>query len=303
MRQTAGVLALSLALGSAAAAAGQSASPSLKRLIEAERAFSSMSEARGVREAFLYYLADDSIVFRPGPVPGRRVYEDLPGSSTLLLTWTPEYAEVSAGGDLGFTTGPYLARDRTRTSAPAGHGHYVSVWERQANREWKVSFDAGVRHPEPGPAPAETASLPAGFKRWRGRRADRISERSMLLKEESKFAQTARAGRLAEAYVAHAADDIRVYRDGRLPVAGKVAWLKLVSSLAGRYSWGPVDAVVSSTGDLGFVFGGCDVLSPEESQPFGSSSYLRIWRKTAAGEWRIILDLAVPLPAGSASGQ
>ncbi len=301
LRQTAAVISAWLILGLAAEAGGQAANPNLNRLVAAERAFSSMSEAKGLREAFLFYLADDSIVFRPKPVPGRKSYEDMPASSAALLTWGPEYAEVSAGGDFGYTTGPYVIRNRARPGESVAHGHYVSVWERQANREWKVSLDAGVRHPQSGPAPESVATLPADCKRWRGRRLDRDSERGALLKEESRFAQTARAEGLTEAYIIHAADDVRVYRDGQLPVTGKAAFLKLVAGSTPKYNWGPVDAVVSSTGDIGYVFGVRDGLSLDSHEPFESSSYVRIWRKLSGGEWRIVLDLAVPIPTGTGS--
>jgi ketosteroid isomerase-like protein len=301
LRQNAAVLSAWLLLGPIAAADGQASNPHLKRLIDAERAFSSASGEKGVREAFLLYLADDSVVFRPGPIPGRKAYEDMPPSSTLLLTWAPEYAEVSAGGDIGYTTGPYMARDRAKPEGSASYGHYVSIWERQANREWKVSLDAGVRHPQSGPAPETVATLPAGYRRWRGPRVDRDAERTALLEEESRFAQSARAEGLTEAYGRFAAEDIRVYRDGLLPVKCKTAFLKLLAGSTRKYSWGPVDAVVSATGDLGYVFGGRDGMSMDSREPFEASSYVRIWRKPAGGQWRIILDLAVPIPTGPAS--
>ena len=80
-------------------------------------------------------------------------------------------------------------------------------------------------------------------------------------------------------------------------MTGKAAVLKLVSSSSRKYSWGPVDAVVSSTGDLGYVFGESEGVEADRNAPFESSSYLRIWRKLAGGQWRIVLDLAVPVPA------
>jgi len=295
------VLSASIILGLAAAAGGQLDNRSFQGLVDAERAFSRMSEDKGAREAFLYYLADDSVVFRPKPVPGRKAYEGMPPSTGGVLIWSPEFAEVSARGDIGYTTGPYTAKDRSKPGAPAAYGHYVSVWERQANGEWRVALDAGIRHPQSGPAAKTVATLPTGYKRWRGPRVDRDSERTVLLQEEAGFAQTARAEGLSEAYLTYAADDVRFYRDGELPVTGKADLLKLVSSSACKYSWGPVDGVVSSTGDIGYVFGGSEGVSADKNVPFETTSYLRIWRKLAGGQWRIVLDLAVPVPAESGS--
>jgi ketosteroid isomerase-like protein len=78
----------------------------LASLIEAERAFARAAEEKGVREAFLTYLAEGAIVFRPAPVEGRPLYEKMSPDNPALLTWTPEVAEVSASGDLGYTSGP-----------------------------------------------------------------------------------------------------------------------------------------------------------------------------------------------------
>jgi ketosteroid isomerase-like protein len=295
------VASASLALLVVVGAAGQSGGRSLQELIDAERAFAKASVDRGVREAFLGNLAEDAIVFRPKPVPGRKIYEELPAASPIVLTWSPAYAEVSALGDLGYTTGPYEVRDRTKPGEPAHFGDYVSVWERQANREWKVSLDAGIRHPQAERAPTAVAALPASYRGWRGPRIDRDTERQALLDVERAFAQKARAEGLREAYLLYSGDDVRLFRDQALPTVGKEALLKLVSGGSRKYSWGPVDAVVSSIGDLGYVFGDSEALGGDKDVPFESSSYLRIWRKTAGGQWRIVLDLAIPVPAETGS--
>jgi ketosteroid isomerase-like protein len=273
----------------------------LQGLIDAEKSFARTAQEKGIREAFLAYLANDSIVFRPKPVPGRKVYEELPAESPIQLTWNPAYAEVSLAGDLGFTTGPYEAKDKSKPNQPASYGHYVSVWERQANREWKVSLDAGVRHPQPVPVPSAVATRPDSIKGWRGPRVDRDMERAELLNVERAFIDKAAAAGPTEAYLQHAAEDVRLYRDNSLPLSGKAALLKKLSGDSGRLKWEPVDAVVSSIGDLGYVFGSAETVSGAE-KPVESSSYLRIWRKTAGGEWRIVLDLAVPVPGPKQPG-
>src|SRR5262245_51009985 len=81
----------------------------LDSLVAAERAFARASKDKGIREAFLEYLADDSIVFRPRAVSGRKWYQDRPESGGHL-SWEPAFAEISRGGDLGYTTGPWSFR-------------------------------------------------------------------------------------------------------------------------------------------------------------------------------------------------
>ena len=66
---------------------------------------------------------------------------DQPGVS---LRWEPLRADISASGDLGWTTGTYMSEaageDGTVTR---GEGRYVSIWRRQADGSWKVVMDLG----------------------------------------------------------------------------------------------------------------------------------------------------------------
>ena len=279
MRRAGSLASTLLILGLAAGLAGQSGDRRLEGLVAAERTFASMSREKGVREAFLANLADDAVVFRPQPVPGKKLYEEMRPDSAVSLTWSPAYAEVSAWGDLGYTTGPYEVRDRSKTSAASRFGHYVSIWERQPTGEWKVSLDAGISHAASGPAPESVATLPAGFRGWRGPGIDRDTERAALLEEDAAFARKARAEGLTKAYLVYAAEDVRLYRDQALPMIGKTALLKHIADDSRRFTWGPVDAVVSSTGDLGYVFGDAQAVGRNANVDPAISSYLRIWRK------------------------
>jgi len=281
-----------------AAGPSQSGSRSLQSLVDSEKSFSSLSAEKGIREAFLAYLADDAVVFRPKPVPGRGVYQAAPEDSPLLLTWEPAFAEVSAAGDLGYTTGPYEARDRSNPDQPARHGHYISVWERQGNRQWKVVFDGGIRHAEPGPDPQGVATRPDKVRMWKGGKVDRSQARQILMDLERDFASRALEAGIVEAYLAYADIDIRVYRDNALPVAGKAAWLKVLSMASPDCTWNPLDGAASSLADLGYIYGLGNAAGLEAGNAAPeSSSYLRIWRRTSGGQWRIVLDLAVPIPA------
>jgi ketosteroid isomerase-like protein len=123
--------------------------PNWASLVEAERAFAAASLAKGTRAAFLDFLAEDSILFRPGPVPGKKWIEEHPAPDTLL-TWEPAFAEVAQSGDLGYTTGPWEIRPSGPQDKPTAFGHFVSVWKRQTDGAWKVVVDLGISHAGPG---------------------------------------------------------------------------------------------------------------------------------------------------------
>ena len=103
--------------------------PNWTSLVEAERAFAAASLAKGTRAAFLEYLAEDSILFRPGLVAGKKWIEEHLAQPTLL-TWEPVFADVAQSGDLGYTTGPWEIRPRSPQDKPTAYGQYVSMWKR-----------------------------------------------------------------------------------------------------------------------------------------------------------------------------
>lgn len=274
----------------------QSGGRTLQSLIDAERAFSKLSEEKGLKEAFLSYLADDSIVFRPKPVPGRNVYERTPDDLPVLLAWEPAYAEVALDGDLGYTTGPYQLKDKRKPADPVRHGHYVSIWQKQPGGLWKVVLDAGIGHPQPGLIPQEVITRKETSRPRRLVKVDKLGELNKLLKAEGDFAAKAAAEGVWGAYGAFGHDDIRFYRDGLLPLAGIEALRQESSKRPERLSWQPMDGDVSRWGLLGYVFGTTEAGSDAAAERRASSSYLRIWRKTPDGQWKIALDLAVPIP-------
>lgn len=292
------VLAGSLTALFPAVVPGQSGSRTLQSLVEAERSFSRLSLEKGIKEAFLTYLADDSIVFRPKPVSGKKVYEAAADDSPALLTWDPAYAEVAAAGDLGYTTGPYELRDRSKPGDPARFGHYVSLWQKQPSGLWRVVVDAGISHPHPGFKPPEVMTRKDTGRPKRLVKIDKFTELNLLLKVEADFSAKAAADGVAAAYKAFAHADIRFYREGSPPTTGIDSLSQDASKNPGRLAWEPMDGDVSRFGTLGFIFGTAEWRGPvDTAAPRAHSSFLRIWRKTPDGQWKIALDLAVPIPA------
>jgi ketosteroid isomerase-like protein len=126
---------------------------STESLIDAERAFSALSVKSGMRTAFLANLADDAVMFRPGPIDARKSWLARPDESGIL-EWGPEFVELSGAEDVGFSVGPWQYRESTGAE-PAAYGHFVTVWRRDERGDWKVVLDCGGSHPDPGHSPHE----------------------------------------------------------------------------------------------------------------------------------------------------
>ncbi|HEY4611384.1 MAG TPA: DUF4440 domain-containing protein, partial [Bacteroidota bacterium] len=102
----------------------------LVAIINAELAFAKMGAERGIKESFVTFFADSSVVFRPGPVNGKAWYKRAPANPGLLL-WYPSFADVSASGDWGFSTGPSEFRAKGKNDPEVNYGFFSSIWRKQ----------------------------------------------------------------------------------------------------------------------------------------------------------------------------
>jgi ketosteroid isomerase-like protein len=126
-----------------------------KELIQMEAAFDKATLERGL-DGFMSFFAEDGVVLMPnvGPVKGKAAIRKTkkagfsrPGFS---LRWKPEYADIAASGDLGYTYGPYTltftgadGKKVTRT------GRYFTVWKKQPDGNWRVVLDNGIQDDPP----------------------------------------------------------------------------------------------------------------------------------------------------------
>lgn len=274
----------------------------LASLVAAERAFSSVSEDRGIRAAFLEYLAEDAVVFRPDPVDGRRWYYDRPETG-VLLTWEPVFADVSQDGNFGYTTGPWRLAEKGGGNEPAAFGQYVSLWRRRPGEVWRVAIDVGTTHPKPDGPPSPFCA--ATGDKWVGGASGGAESgegpMNMLIRAAGDFCRVCSSEGAVSGHEKYAADDIRLLRTGAFPVIGKGAVLETVRSESGTPSFEMTGSDVSSSGDLGYTYGAIRWMD-EGGQPSRGASYLWVWVRSANGAWTIALDISVPWPTPTAGG-
>jgi ketosteroid isomerase-like protein len=129
----------------------QDFSPQLQSMVNAENSFARLSKEKNMRDAFLANLTDSTILYtKDGPRKGKQIWIDrAPGNN--LLFWWPLFVGISAGNDLGFSTGPWQWSE-SKESQPVAHGYFVSVWKK-VDGEWKLATDSGSSMP--GPEPSE----------------------------------------------------------------------------------------------------------------------------------------------------
>lgn len=115
-------------------------------LMNVERDFSAVSEARGVVRAFESYGSDAGRLHRNGlmPVEGAAAVRAYLSQQVSKYSWQPEHAGVAASDDLGYTYGSY-GLTWAQGAKATEKGFYARVWKRDATGRWKVVAD--ITHP------------------------------------------------------------------------------------------------------------------------------------------------------------
>ena len=119
-------------------------------LLKADREFDAATAARG-EAGFSSFIAEDMTSIRANAPIVRGKAEFVGGWSGVFATpglavrWAPELARISDDGTLGFTVGTYTTTKTENGAAKqVGSGKYVTIWRKQADGAWKVTFDSGA---------------------------------------------------------------------------------------------------------------------------------------------------------------
>jgi ketosteroid isomerase-like protein len=265
----------------------------LQEMVATEQAFSRMAAEKNTRDAFMSFIADDGLLFRPGAVNGKKWMLDHPvppSDKRPLLAWQPSLAGMSAAGDLGFTTGPWEAKEDIKDEKPAGYGHFVTVWKKQPDGSWRFVVDLGISHSQSG-GPQKLWQPQDQKGSAKVKLVDVAAVRNTLLERDRAYAQASLKEGAVKAFSAYASPDVRLYRSGNLPFIGRTTSANALGSSNKNVSWTPIAADVSRSGDLGYTHGTYEVTGEvADAAKAERGSYVRIW-KNEGGQWRIVLDV------------
>ncbi|MDF1612587.1 YybH family protein [Stygiobacter electus] len=275
----------------------QTMNSSLNSLISTEYSFSKSAAEVGTRDAFLKFISDDGIIFRPNPVNGKKFLSESKPSGGLL-SWYPVIAFVSRAGDLGFTTGPWQWRQNRIDSVALAYGNYCTVWQREANNEWKFVIDLGNRNDKPSVLPErlkiDTTKLNSSFliKMIKHEKPDE------LIELDKQFALISSKIGVEAAYKKFVNDKSRLLRDGKFPIIGRQQISEYFTQQFAGYNLKPIDGRISSSKDFGFTYGELEIIKPDSVRRAVSkerNNYMRIWKKEQK-RWIIIVEVANIIP-------
>lgn len=113
-------------------------------LIKAEKAFASFTLSHTIKEGFLNYMDSAGLVFRQGvPTNALKAFQEQKAGPGIL-TWGPDFAVISASGDMGITAGPFEFREKSLQDTPVNKGTFSSIWQINQKSEWKNMADLGI---------------------------------------------------------------------------------------------------------------------------------------------------------------
>ena len=269
-----------LAFALTAQAQQPSLPPRYQSLAAAEREFAAAGLRDGVQKAFIAHFAADAIVLRPFATPGQawyREHADGPGR----LIWGPQYLAVSAAGDLGLSSGPWRYEAERDGMPVVAHGHFFSIWKRDAQGHWQVLFDHGIGHAAPGAAVEHTALVPIAMPEHKKPTAAVIESRTSSLDAADKALREQLGSDPKKAYAEVATAQTLWLREGSLPTQDSAPPDVSAGQACGC---GPrVALTVAASGDLAYTIGGA-----ESARASGID--VRVWRFDG-GAWKLLADV------------
>jgi ketosteroid isomerase-like protein len=275
LRASSALAALAV-LASAGAAAAADPAP----VIAAERAFAARAAEVGVSASFLEFMADDAVLFAPGPVNAKAFYGARPKSKPPkdggpLLAWWPNWAGMARSSDLGFTNGPAEVNGKRSVN-------YFTIWKKQPDGRWRWVYDGGASDASGGAArEAPVAVLPPGVvdprPPWRAL-------------GEVKAAEAVLAGQaerdVVAAYKAALSPLARVQGSPGRPGTTPAAVAAELATRAPMIEFTTLGGGASRAGDLAWTYGAARWTRDGAA---GSGHYVRVWQRTRGG-WRIVFD-------------
>lgn len=256
----------------------------LDAMVETERAFAKSAEAKGTKAAFLEFTAPDGVLFLPEKIKAVD-YWNARGESKGLLSWDPNYADVSSNGLLGYTTGNWEYRSAGKDGTPEGFGEFITIWRREPDGKYKFVVDIGVNHEKPG-AYSKTLAPPAY--------PSSANEKNMSAADTANsFFEIVGKNGLSAAYQSYAAKEVRSFRENTMPMIGKNDLLSYIKKSKGKTSLTKRSVFVGSA-DIAYIVN--TYTRTNEDGTTEKGNFMQIW-KLIGDRWQIVLDIFKPVPA------
>jgi hypothetical protein len=238
------------------------AQKNIKGLINAEKQFAWFTSTHTVKEGFLQYMDSTGVIFQRGSEQNALEFYKKQNASPGILNWEPDFAVISASGEVGATTGPYTFRERSMQDTPVRYGTFCSVWRINRKGEWKNIADLGSQSKTLLEADdMKEIVLPKTSV------TTATTEELLLLDRKFNLAlQEKNVG----GWIQYIAPESRLNIDGSPPVVGMLQIAEATQKLPAAVQITTKTAELSSAKDLGYTYG-------TVQNGTRTNNYLRVW--------------------------
>ena len=276
--------AITISLFSSIALAQKPQLATIDKVMKAEDSFDKLVERKGIKDAFLEVADPEGIVFKPQPVRIVDFYSNIdkqPGS----LTWKPNFARISANGDLAFTAGPYTYQNGKADSDKV-YGDYVSIWRADGDNKLKLLMDLGIQHPEAEQAAVSDFTEPDSSKLIAPSK-DPFNGKNVILATDKLFNHSLTISALAS-YKEFLSPEGRYYFPGFEAIVGQDKIMKFIDNEAISISAETINAGRSTSNDLAYSYGTARIT---KGNIVSNYNYVRVWEIDKDHKWDILLEV------------
>ncbi|MEO6655880.1 MAG: hypothetical protein ABIO36_07320, partial [Pyrinomonadaceae bacterium] len=257
------------------------AQPEFQQMYGSERSFELTAAESGAKTAFLKFLATDGIVFLPNPVNGIVFWKSQnEKGSPLILVRNANYADISANGLMGYTTGNWQSYPKGKRDKLSKFGQFVTIWEKRLDGKFYATLDINITHDEL-PASQSGQGFKTDLRHDPNKRGYSPADASMNF---LRMGMTTKA--VGNGYKQYAVDDVRLLLDGKPLILGKdnvVSEMKRYTSINF-----PKKVALFQAADLAYVWNACEYANSKEGTEKGNC--LHIW-KLRDKKWYIVLGV------------
>jgi ketosteroid isomerase-like protein len=114
-------------------------------ILQTEKEFANMAKDEGLAKAFFAFAAEGAVIRRDTLYKGKdaiKAFYEKQTNKDVKLEWAPNFVDVSASGDLGYTYGTFNYSAINADGKPVNAtGIFHTVWKKQSDGKWRFVWD------------------------------------------------------------------------------------------------------------------------------------------------------------------
>ncbi len=260
------------------------AQPEFQAMIDADQSLANYAVEKGTKAAYLRYLGDDGVIFKPEATNGKDWWNLQKDEPQTVLKRNMDHADIASNGLLGYTTGRWEETPKKQGGPAREVGQYITVWSKKPDGKFYAIIDVMTKYDEA--APPVGSPLPNTYAKDINKRRWSAADPSM------KFLRMGMdRGGLGNAFDEWAAEDIRLIIEENPPIYGKKNAVKAMKKYLSVAF--PRRVALLESADLAYAWNPCEYANSEEGMEKGTC--LNIW-KLRNKKWYITSSAFARIP-------